>query len=900
MRSEALRIAAACALCWASCRSVDGPRPDGSRPDGSRPDGPEIAPLAEAWWSPGEVIEAPRDLKALATSPEVWATSGTRVAMVVGEFLIDHDGRLGEMSAVSLEEGVERWRIGAPPATTGSQALLALGAGRVVLRTPGWLTAVDTAQGRIVWESGPWRHLGRPVEGGVEWAAQGDDLLVLMRLDGREDEGSGEALVSLSGVDGAVRWRRPCGAARCAILEVEPDAKVLIRKGESDLEVIDGAGAVEALGPSAVAFRRVAHLAPGRVALVSEGGGWRALRLDTGERLWSVEGEVGARSVVVGGALLLLGAGGLQAVDLESGRVRWSLPMSEDLLSRLPSSMSSWSALEGDHLLLPANALTPGMGALLLIEASSGRATLRSQIGRVEAILPSGDRALLLTGRRWSAARWRVAGPPLRAWEGIEEDVARSLAVAQADPAEAGLEGALTFPNVPLQASSWLRRLGPEVYAAPLAALWAGAEWPQIPALTPLVEGLPEPGRRAALIARLEMSYGLAPSVSVADARAAVLRALQGPSPDPARLSGAAVEWLEVHPRGIGGVPLDRLRALGLALGGGDREGLLAARALNASQAAAEALSVDPAVEGLLALRVAAAALGPAPVCPWPRLHPPSEPREVEAWIKAAACAPEAPPPGARFDPSVSWAIWRSDALDVTTDLWISRKVGERWSAPMLADVFNATTWPSSISASGDTLTLAWGQERAESVDWAGLSRDGDGDGWTDRLEARLGTRADRADTDGDGIPDPQDHNPTCAPAADRGDVEAAREALLWHLRAFEGSPQPLLMTEDDRPCVQAGGVSGPVITLPKARIEAMRRALGPGTMAVLQIADPLPVDLAELEGHKRGDPPLDDATAATIAYEIARGPFDVRPGRALLKKIGGRWRVTGSWPPAR
>ena len=58
------------------------------------------------------------------------------------------------------------------------------------------------------------------------------------------------------------------------------------------------------------------------------------------------------------------------------------------------------------------------------------------------------------------------------------------------------------------------------------------------------------------------------------------------------------------------------------------------------------------------------------------------------------------------------------------------------------------------------------------------LSRDSDGDGWTDLLEHCTWTDPNKADTDGDGLIDSRDRNPVCAPR-DLGDEEKIIQAAF-------------------------------------------------------------------------------------------------------------------------
>lgn len=71
-------------------------------------------------------------------------------------------------------------------------------------------------------------------------------------------------------------------------------------------------------------------------------------------------------------------------------------------------------------------------------------------------------------------------------------------------------------------------------------------------------------------------------------------------------------------------------------------------------------------------------------------------------------------------------------------------------------------------------------------VTWAEIQHDQDGDGLTDLLETRLGLAHDRADSDGDGIPDGTDWCPSCGQAPTGPEDHAAKALLFQFARFFE------------------------------------------------------------------------------------------------------------------
>lgn len=98
----------------------------------------------------------------------------------------------------------------------------------------------------------------------------------------------------------------------------------------------------------------------------------------------------------------------------------------------------------------------------------------------------------------------------------------------------------------------------------------------------------------------------------------------------------------------------------------------------------------------------------------------------------------------------VLWGLISSPTLGSRKDLWIARWLGERWSEPL----FTGSTLE---SMKGSNWYLKF-------VGNAEIGRDSDGDTLTDLVERRLGTNPDQADTDGDGLKDSIDKNPTAAP----------------------------------------------------------------------------------------------------------------------------------------
>ena len=98
------------------------------------------------------------------------------------------------------------------------------------------------------------------------------------------------------------------------------------------------------------------------------------------------------------------------------------------------------------------------------------------------------------------------------------------------------------------------------------------------------------------------------------------------------------------------------------------------------------------------------------------------------------------------------WGLFQSDVIGDREDLWVVPFDGTTWGSPFFTD------------EQGDA---------HEFPDWYDrfvlnprLRVDSDGDGWSDLVEARLGTDPKNPDTDGDGVIDSQDANPQASPRA--------------------------------------------------------------------------------------------------------------------------------------
>jgi thrombospondin type 3 repeat protein len=195
------------------------------------------------------------------------------------------------------------------------------------------------------------------------------------------------------------------------------------------------------------------------------------------------------------------------------------------------------------------------------------------------------------------------------------------------------------------------------------------------------------------------------------------------------------------------------------------------------------------------------------------------------------------------------------------------------WSRPKLIAPARAFLYgdPASLAlAAPRILTLTYAQQKLE-IALDDVERDSDGDGWTDREEARLGTNPRNRDTDRDGVPDGDDVCPLFArPPADGADeATAILQKAVFATFAVTGSRDLLYVTPDSLR-FHVAGYGGPILfdrPIPRDGDGAG------GTWVTWKIASRQPaealVQLSDWEGM------------------LAAGGVDVR-----LKKINGGWVV--------
>jgi hypothetical protein len=186
------------------------------------------------------------------------------------------------------------------------------------------------------------------------------------------------------------------------------------------------------------------------------------------------------------------------------------------------------------------------------------------------------------------------------------------------------------------------------------------------------------------------------------------------------------------------------------------------------------------------------------------------------------------------------WAVMEAPAVAAEAlDLWVFHWQGEQWTGPWYvgpAPWLQSKLWRGplgperwtglEVAAEDEGRQLVWqrlpanhpcdpDQDPAEieqtwlplALTWTDAAVDSDGDGWTDRLEQRLGTDPHRADTDGDGVADALDPAPVCA----RKTVLGPRDAALAAMLRVRTSTLPLRESWNEA-CFEAPTLGGPLL----------------------------------------------------------------------------------------
>ncbi|RYG20617.1 hypothetical protein EON82_20005, partial [bacterium] len=248
-----------------------------------------------------------------------------------------------------------------------------------------------------------------------------------------------------------------------------------------------------------------------------------------------------------------------------------------------------------------------------------------------------------------------------------------------------------------------------------------------------------------------------------------------------------------------------------------------------------------------------------------------------------------------RTDPKSgrTWSLLRCGILGSSGDLWLAEKVGDAYRNPSFTGVtldgisrWNKTGLPEPKFAGKTAKELAAGAWFTVLVGNDALTKDADGDGLTDFIEARLGTDPAKADTDGDGDRDEIDPWPNVA-AQPKTEAErvlaAAFEARYWG----EEYPGVAIMSEKFAP-FEMPGRTGPVLFENDHRDFAgtLSRHYEQG-VAMLGISDP-----GEKADARDAIVWNADRSEATVRISTYYGGLNGTGYKAVVCKFGDDWIV--------
>ncbi|MEZ0325396.1 MAG: PQQ-binding-like beta-propeller repeat protein [Fimbriimonas sp.] len=163
-------------------------------------------------------------------------------------------------------------------------------------------------------------------------------------------------------------------------------------------------------------------------------------------------------------------------------------------------------------------------------------------------------------------------------------------------------------------------------------------------------------------------------------------------------------------------------------------------------------------------------------------------------------------------------ALIQSGVLGNFTDYWLVTQKDGAWTSPVFTGLSESgiSTWvkpkrPEPV-VGGFTGPMLAKSDWFKLLDNPALTSDQDHDGLTDLVEARLGTNAKAADTDGDGLGDELDPWPNVAPReqSDAEQVLAAAWEAKYHF--FEAESPALFTGPKDLKPFEMVGWKGPVI----------------------------------------------------------------------------------------
>jgi hypothetical protein len=203
------------------------------------------------------------------------------------------------------------------------------------------------------------------------------------------------------------------------------------------------------------------------------------------------------------------------------------------------------------------------------------------------------------------------------------------------------------------------------------------------------------------------------------------------------------------------------------------------------------------------------------------------------ARIEQARSAARVPRPGGG-----AVVLFHDSRIGGPKDLWLAELDEAGRISPGLF-VGGFVAGPIKASFDGDAVSVEGAPPAAPlRIVLSELRRDGDGDGLTDRVEARLGLDPSRADTDGDGIPDSQDPAPNAAgpPQSEEQEITLGvfQQFFMFESSESERSIEAAVMVSPSP--LEWVGRPGPTITLDAGRNEALIQEAGTDGIAHILI----------------------------------------------------------------
>jgi hypothetical protein len=253
-----------------------------------------------------------------------------------------------------------------------------------------------------------------------------------------------------------------------------------------------------------------------------------------------------------------------------------------------------------------------------------------------------------------------------------------------------------------------------------------------------------------------------------------------------------------------------------------------------------------------------------------------------------------------------SLVVFRSSRLGRETDLWLEEfdLRGRPKTAAMFLGIAapgapcSGDPCPITIAIDGETLHVSNTGENAVSlsVDLRAVRRDSDGDGITDLVEQRIGTKPMDTDSDGDGIADAADAFPTSASIAmDEERARITQEILeQYHLLAGERDELAVLVG-DLTP--ERSGRSGPTLRLTRREAETFKEGGGLGMLPLITV-EPIhaysgPAGRIAAFTHAGATPmPATGPDDRAYTVTIYRGPLRAVGYNVVVRKHGDRWRI--------